>query len=199
MTSSGEFQPHIHISALPDISKANVDFLDSSFFQSAKSPRPELPTPASIIQQYGDNGACVVKIESLNLVVKINQASYLRLEEVQTMLAIRQVFPNGEVPVPEVFGWRKYEDQVFIYMSLVHGQTLREAWSSLTVDDKRSLQSDLSQIVASIRRITQDSPHVIGTKPNPNLRMMLTRSQHLSIKAKCKIDFFDSITRRVRS
>jgi hypothetical protein len=81
------------------------------------------------------------------------------------MRAIRQVFPNGEVPVPEVFGWRKHGDQVFIYMSIIHGKTLREVWPLLTEDDKRSIQSDLSGIIASLRRIAQDPPNVIGTAP----------------------------------
>ena len=153
-----------------------MDFLDSSFFQSDESLIPQLPTPVSIIEQYGDKGARVIKIEDLNVAVKIDQASYLRLEEAQTMRAIRQIFPNGEVPVPEVFGWRRYNDQVFIYMSLVHGQTLREAWSSLTVDDKTSIRRDLGQIVASLRRITRGSPDVIGTAPYPFLGILLTRS-----------------------
>ena len=89
MTPDKEVRPYIRTSTLPDISETTVDFLDSSFFQSAGSPRPELPTPASNIQQHGDNGARVVKTESLNLKVKINEASDLRLEEVQTMCAMR--------------------------------------------------------------------------------------------------------------
>ncbi|KAF4462113.1 phosphotransferase enzyme family [Fusarium albosuccineum] len=154
----------IDVSALPDISQSEMDLLDSSFFQSGDSPRPQLPTPASILEEYGDHGADVVKIKELNLAVKINAQSYLKLEEVQTMWALRKIFPNGEVPVPEVFGWRIYDGRVFLYMSLVSGQTLREAWPSLTADDKSSLQIRLKEIVASLRRLTQ-SPEIIG-KPH---------------------------------
>lgn len=103
MASIRSCQPYLDILALPDISKSEMDFLDSSFFRSHAS----LPTPASILQQYGARGACVIKIPDLSMAVKIDQASYLRLEEVPTMYAMRQMFPDGEVPVPEVFGWRK--------------------------------------------------------------------------------------------
>ncbi|KAL7917162.1 phosphotransferase enzyme family protein [Trichoderma austrokoningii] len=155
MASDGSCKPYLAISTLPDISKAEMDFLDS-FFQSDQFPRPQLPTPASIIHNHPT-------IKELNMVVKINHASYLRLEEAQAMCAIRQVFPNGEVPVPEVFGWRRHGNQVFLYMSLIHGPTLREAWPSLTEDDKLSIRNQLGQIVASLRRITQHSPNTIAS------------------------------------
>ncbi|KAI5457659.1 kinase-like domain-containing protein [Mariannaea sp. PMI_226] len=156
----------IDTSSLPDISKPEMDFLDSSFFQSDKSPRPQLPTPASIIEAYGDGGARVVKIENLNIAVKINHTSHLRLEEAQTMRVIRQIFPNGEVPVPEVFGLRRHRNQNFVYMSLVHGKTLREAWPSLTKGDKELIGSELRQIIASLRLITQDCPNQIASVNN---------------------------------
>ncbi|KAK4544874.1 hypothetical protein LTR36_003778 [Oleoguttula mirabilis] len=77
------------------------------------------------------------------------------------MRALRQAFPQGEVPVPEVFGWRRHEGQNFIYMSLIHGPTLREAWSSLTEGDKQSISVGLSGIVWSLQQITHDSPGML--------------------------------------
>ncbi|KAK7430658.1 hypothetical protein QQZ08_002700 [Neonectria magnoliae] len=177
MAPNGTCQPYIDISTLPDISKAEMDFLDSSFFQSDKSPRPQLPTPTSIIQQYGDGGARVVKIESLNIAVKINHASYLRLEEAQTIRVIRQIFPNGEVPVPELFGWRRHGDQIFIYMSLIHGQTLREAWSSLTEDEKVSIRNELGQIVTSLRLDYEEGPFLAIKSFNDWLFAAATRQR----------------------
>lgn len=163
MAPNESFRPYLDTSTLPDVSKTETDFLDSSFFQSDGSPRLQLPTPTSIIEDYGDGGARVVRIESLNVAVKIDHVSHLRLEEVQAMRAIRQIFPNGEIPVPEVFGWRRHGDQNFIYMSLIHGKTLREAWPSLTEDDKEFIRSELRQIIASLRLITQECPNQIGT------------------------------------
>ncbi|KAL1297356.1 hypothetical protein AAFC00_004897 [Neodothiora populina] len=163
MSSNESRQPHLDILTLPDISKSDMDLVDSSFFQSDDSPKRELPTPASILEKGGDQGVSVIKIPDLNIAVKIDQATYLRLEEAQTMCAMRQMFPNGEIPVPEVFGWRRYNGQVFIYMSLIHGETLRVAWPSLTEDNKLSIQSDLRQIIMRLRRITQDAPPVIAS------------------------------------
>lgn len=166
MAPKGSQRPRIDISSLPDSSEVEIDFHDTSFFQLSPDPFPQLPTPASILEQWPDHGGGVIKFEHLNLAVKLGDSSYLRLEEAQTMRAIRQAFPHHDVPVPEVFGWRKYGDQNFIYMSLVRGQTLREAWQSLTEADKESICGELSRIVAALRQITQDSPNrFIGTSP----------------------------------
>jgi hypothetical protein len=150
-------QPLIDISSLPDISIEHMDFHDTSFFQSNGPSLPQLPTPEIILQQHPDLSDGIVKFEHLNLVVKVGYSDYLRLEEAQTMRALRQAFPDNEVPVPEVFGWRTSGDQVFIYMSLIHGKTLREAWPSLTDVDKKSICDELRQIVFALRRITQGS------------------------------------------
>ena len=158
--------PRIGVSALPDISKDEMDFLDSSFFQSGESPKPQLPPPASIVEKYGSRGgALIVRIEEQNMIIKIDHKSYLRLEEAQAMCAIRKAFPNGEIPVPEVFGWRRHDDHVFLYMSIIHGKTLRQAWPLLTVDDKRSIHEDLARITDSLKRIVPYPPGMIGTPP----------------------------------
>ncbi|POR35336.1 Phosphotransferase enzyme family protein [Tolypocladium paradoxum] len=155
MAAQDTHRPLIDISSLPDISKAEMDFHDSSFFRC--NARPQLPTPTAILQQFPDRGATVVKFEHLNLAVKYGHSSYPRLEEAQTMRAIRQAFPHDDIPVPEVFGWRKHGDLNFIYMSLIRGKTLREAWPSLTEGDKMSISSELRRIVAALRRATQGS------------------------------------------
>lgn len=168
MTGKGTCCPLIDISSLPDISRTEVDFHETSFFNSSQRPFPQLPTPASILQQYPNHGAGVIKYEHLNLAVKIGDSSYLRLEEAQTMRAIRDAFPHDVLPVPEVFGWRKYEDQTFIHMSLIYGPTLREVWPTLTEADKESICGELSGVIAALRRITQGSSSpFIGTAISP--------------------------------
>lgn len=167
MSADGGSRLHdvrIDISALPDITQPEMDFLDTSFFQTRDSAeaRPELPTPCSLFEEYGDCGADVIKIEKLNLAIKTDSQAHLNLEEAQTLWAIRKAFPNGEIPVPEVFGWRKYEDRVFIYMSLVPGETLRDVWPSLTEGDKASLQNQLKHIIGGLRNLKQ-SPEIIGS------------------------------------
>jgi aminoglycoside phosphotransferase len=97
----------------------------------------------------------VVKFHHLDLVVKFGDQSRLRLEEALAMRAIRRMFPGNEVPVPEVFGWKAHQGQNFIYMSLIRGPTMRDAWPSLTESDKTSICDQLGGIVAALRRLHQ--------------------------------------------
>lgn len=55
---------------------------------------------------------------------KIDSIKNFRLEEVQTMRAMRSVFPIGDITVPEVFGWRQHDGQIFVYMSVLPDITL---------------------------------------------------------------------------
>lgn len=146
--------------ALPDITKPEMDFIESSFFQSSDCQMPRLPSPASIIQQYGNQGHVVI-IEHLVLAVKIGYADRVRLEEVQAMRAIRQVFLHYEIPIPKVFGWRTHGQQLFMYMSLVQGITLFQAWPFLTPDDMTSIQRDLRRVTSLLRQIVQLEPENI--------------------------------------
>ncbi|PNY21222.1 Uncharacterized protein TCAP_07279 [Tolypocladium capitatum] len=158
MAAKDTQRPCIDIFSLPDVLEAEIDFYDTSFFQSSAAPSPQLPTPSSILAQWPKLGSGVVKFEHLHLAVKFGDSTYVRLEEAQTMRAIRQAFPHNDVPVPEVFGWRKHGDQNFIYMGLIRGPTLRQAWGSLTEAEKKSICGELSRIVEALRRITPDSP-----------------------------------------
>ncbi|ROT39297.1 kinase-like protein [Sodiomyces alkalinus F11] len=151
--------PTMDVRLLPDISKPVRDFRESSFFRSASSssPTPQLPPPAIVRKEGQVQGRKTVKFEHLNLVVKFGDPSWVRLEEAQALRAIGQLFPAKEVPVPELFGWRVDEGQNFIYMSLIHGPTLGEGWSLLNQEEKKSICGQLSEIVASLRRIQQPS------------------------------------------
>ncbi|KAI1144714.1 hypothetical protein F4825DRAFT_467884 [Nemania diffusa] len=143
-------RPVIDISSLPDISRDEHEFHDTSFFQS-QAEHPNL-----------SNGVAIY--EDLNLVVKFDDLRFLRREEAQALRAIRQAFPDGEVPVPEVFGWKVCGHRMFLYMSLIVGKTLREAWPLLTKHDKSAISSELSHIVTALRRVSPDpSGPFIGT------------------------------------
>ncbi len=149
-------QPSILISTLPDISLAEIDFHDTSFFRP--KPTRQLPTPDQVLQRLPTPYDGVARFEHLNLIVKVGQDDYYSLEEVQTMRALKQLFPNGEVPVPEVYGWRKSGRRIFIYMSLEPGKTIGEAWPSLTGEERETICNELWQIVQALRRISQESP-----------------------------------------
>lgn len=159
-------QPCISQSMLADISQNEMTFYDTSFFNHDPESSRQLPTPASVLERSRNGGRSVVKYDDLQLVVKFGPFDYSPLEEAQTMRAIRQAFPHGEVPVPEVFGWRKHEGLNFIYMSLVEGRTMRQAWPSLNEAEKETLCADLGRIVACLQRLTHDLRGImIGTLP----------------------------------
>lgn len=169
MKATDENQPVMEISALPDISREKAGFLDASFFRSnGASSHPRFPTPTEISQDPSNDNRKVVIFESLNLAVKVKHKSTIKLEEVQAMIAIRRAFPNGEVPVPEVFGWRQHNEKIYIYQSLSPGTSLKQAWPSLTKAEKVSICGELSKIVAALRLIKQNTPHYfIGTVTLP--------------------------------
>lgn len=43
---------------------------------------------------------------------------------------------KGVVPVPEVLGWTEAEEQIFIYMALVEGETLERKWGGLSEGER---------------------------------------------------------------
>ena len=159
MKPRDEHELFMDISSLQDISKPEIDFLETSFFRSnGASPMPHLPTPTEILHQYpNQHQGGIFKFEALSLAVKVGQISFVRLEEAQTMIAIRRIFPDGEVAVPEVSGWRRQGDTVYIYMSLVPGTTLGRAWPSLTKAEKEYICGELSRIVSASRRVKQST------------------------------------------
>ncbi|KAI1312840.1 kinase-like domain-containing protein [Xylaria venustula] len=156
MALDADIRPVIDISSLPDISRDEYDFHDTSFFQSQAGRTVQLPSPTEVLQRHSGLRRGVVTYEDLNLVVKFNSSHFLRREEAQTLRAIKQAFPEGEVPVPEVFGWRVYDGCTFLYMSIVVGKTLREAWPLLTKDDKSAIATELGHIVKALRRVSPD-------------------------------------------
>ena len=72
------------------------------------------------------------------------------------MWAIRHTL-GQQVPVPEVYGWCRDGKEVFIYMQLIEGQTLEDAWNTLSKTDRASIHRELHQIVQSLRSLRQPS------------------------------------------
>ena len=156
MADAGLRRPRICTADFSDTSEPEVSFHDTSFFRHGHQA---LPTPATVLAASTNASASVVTFEDLNLVVKfgsLSSQSPVSLEEAQALRAIRRAFANEEIPVPEVFGWKRHGDQNFIYMSLIRGQTLREAWKALDTSDKKAICAQLKQIVTSLRSASHD-------------------------------------------
>ena len=134
-----------------DVSVGSVDCLDSSFFK-VHGPSGSLPTPAQVraLLKPGSNKTQPppVKFEELNLLVKFGPHVYVN--EAQCLRMIRNTF-GKRIPVPEVYGWRTDNRQVFIYMQLIRGHTLRERWDDLSTSDRIAICSDLRDILKALR------------------------------------------------
>jgi hypothetical protein len=137
----------------PDPTKLEMDFTESSFFKLSGGKR-HLPTPAevrvSLIQKN------VVRFENLNLLVKFGDN--VKVAEAQSQWALRRAI-GDKVPIPEVYGWRVDQGQVFIYMQLIPGPTLKQGWHSLNDSDKEAVCHQLRQIIDSLRQVKQDAPN----------------------------------------
>ncbi|EIT78206.1 hypothetical protein AO1008_01124 [Aspergillus oryzae 100-8] len=125
---------------LPDTTKKEIDFTDTSFFTT--SPNRHLPTPAQVRALSKDIDTSwqptSIEFRNLNLIVKFGL--YVAIVEALNLWMVKKVF-HDKVPVPELFGWRvDDEDYVFIYMELIEGPTLDECWNRLGTVEKRTLR-----------------------------------------------------------
>lgn len=62
-----------------------------------------------------------VIFEEMGLFVK--WGSSVQISKAQCLFAVYQ-FLQGDVPVPEVYGWRTKGNEAYIYMEYVNGQSL---------------------------------------------------------------------------
>jgi aminoglycoside phosphotransferase (APT) family kinase protein len=90
----------------------------------------------------------------MKLVVKYGPS--LSIAEGQCLWAIQKSI-GQEVPVPEVYDWCRHRNDVFIYMQLVEGQTLEDAWDTLAENDRTQIHQQLRHILTSLRSLRQAS------------------------------------------
>ncbi|KAK3941223.1 kinase-like domain-containing protein [Diplogelasinospora grovesii] len=150
------------LSQLPDISLAEFNFLDSSFFSSQYGACTcrKLPSPQEVLGASGTPSGYdgVWHFQELGVLIKFGHPSRVDLEEALALRFINKMFPADEVPAPEVFGWKSTRDHPgyesnFIYMSFLPGQTLRDAWETLSQEDKASVSQQLAGIVKRLRSV----------------------------------------------
>jgi hypothetical protein len=144
--------PTISRKELQDTSKAERDFVESSFF---KPPDRKLPTPAHV-KSLDTTKQGIVMFPGMDLVVKFGPR--VTVEEAVTMWAITKLF-NDQIPVPELFGWRSFQNEIFIYMELIQGVTMKQRWSDpgLSDPDRLSLCKQLRQMISSLRQLQHES------------------------------------------
>ncbi|POR33125.1 Uncharacterized protein TPAR_06647 [Tolypocladium paradoxum] len=141
-------------------SKRTRVFPNSSFFNEGRAPA--LPTPADIRQINEASGHIraryfnrppPVRIPSLGLLVKYG--ADITVVEAETQIMVREKL-QGQVTVPEVFGWTEDGGQRFIYMSLIEGSTLHERWEDMSEAERGAVCEELRCAVKAWRTLEQD-------------------------------------------
>lgn len=150
-------QVEISTQTLPPAESAT--FLESSFF-SRNGPGAELPSPANILElgivqdptlKDRDFAFKPVRYEHLGLVVKYGRAPQVTVAEGQLLWALCRVLPA--VPVPEVYGWTHDNGQVFIYMELVQGVTLKQRWDLPDQEERVDVCKQLRVMISDLRKL----------------------------------------------
>ncbi|KAF1956561.1 hypothetical protein CC80DRAFT_535230 [Byssothecium circinans] len=115
----------------------NIEFRDSTFFKTHDT----LPTPANVRRVASQSTNPMAQIPTRpppvlfpdqGLIVKYG--TEITIAEGQCLLYIRKAL--RDVPVPELFAWRKDDGQVFLYMELIEGITLEKKWETMGEEDK---------------------------------------------------------------
>lgn len=141
-----------------------LDFRDTHFFcANGSGTTAVLPSPAAVRALRSNDTSGHVIFEDLGLFVKFGETHKVSIEEAQTLQAIRRAFPNEEIPVPELYGWRRSDGINFIYLSLVRGVSLETCWSTLNGEEKTSISKQLEHIVSLLKSLKQPTTqHLIG-------------------------------------
>ena len=148
---------------LPSV--ANETFEQTSFFRWYHGKA--LPTPQEVRNRAATCGHNLSKIRrpdpvrfpELKLLVK--WGSDVTVAEGQCIWFLRERC-GDEVPVPEIYGWRSDGDVTFLYMELVHGDTLETRWPTLATCDREEICRQLQDMVKCLRRLKRkDHPDSI--------------------------------------
>ncbi|KAH7360971.1 kinase-like domain-containing protein [Rhexocercosporidium sp. MPI-PUGE-AT-0058] len=134
-------------------SSEDTYFKDTTFFAHGNV---SLPTPADVRRAAGPktplNSPTPVVFSALNLIVKYGPT--ITVTEGQCLWALGHLLPS--VPVSEVYGWCREQGETFIYMQLVDGITLEQAWPNFDIEDKFEICQQLQRILENLRQLKQD-------------------------------------------
>jgi len=140
---------------------AALDFHDARFFREHDAS--ELPDPADVLAAHGSRAGRAI-FPGLQLFIKFGPDERVRIEEAQVLQAVRRAFRFDQVPSPELIAWRRIDDISFIYMELIPGTTLKDAWPSLTHEERRSITMQLGSSIDMLKTPQQHPGHeMIGS------------------------------------
>jgi hypothetical protein len=137
-------------------SAERIVFPNSSFF-AQNGASASLPSPSAVRaaganvpggSEYPRVRPLAVPFDSMNVMVKYGRE--ITISEGQCLWAIRNKLGH-RLPVPEVYGWCRDGNEVFIYMELIRGDTLHSRWAGLSRQEKEDISTQLRQMVGALR------------------------------------------------
>ncbi|KAI0129591.1 kinase-like domain-containing protein [Xylariales sp. AK1849] len=131
---------------------------ESSFFRDRQASA--LPSPAEIRALNEKSGH--YRATLFNRPCPVYGAD-VTVAEAETQILMRQLL-QGQVPIPEVFGWAVDGAQTFIYMAWIRGDTLQSRFANLDESERQAVCKELKGRVDAWRTLVQDeSDTYIGT------------------------------------
>jgi hypothetical protein len=89
--------------------------------------------------------------------------------EGKAMMLLRRALPSlveraGEVPVPEVFGWRRDAEtgERFVYVDLPRGEVLAQRWAGMSQTEREEVCAQLKGWVGAWRRLRLGGVGFVG-------------------------------------
>jgi hypothetical protein len=173
-----------------------VTFQDSSFFR--KHEATSLPSPDAIRELASrslDPGATrrtrppPVYFPNLGLCVK--WGTDVTIAEGQCLMLVHREL-SQDVPVPEVYGWCKDDEQVFIYMELIDGVTLETSWEGLNERDRLAICGQLRCMIDAWRNLAcaSDSAFIGKSIRAPSVREITTKANDIGRQSLSKYSNF---------
>ncbi|EPS41439.1 hypothetical protein H072_4673 [Dactylellina haptotyla CBS 200.50] len=158
----------IRVSELP--AEKNVDFIETSFFHENNSRK--LPTPSEVRSRATHprtHRPDPIRFTEDNLIVKWGE--YVTIAEGQVYWML-QTHLKGEIPAPEIYGWRTEGNQVFLYLEYITENQLEEVHHELGTESRSKINSQIRSIKTALLRLrqnpTQEFLGSIGGQPLPD-------------------------------
>ena len=136
----------------------NTFFPNSGFFRN-NGRQASLPSPEKVRQKARELGSRSVRRKP-HSVPFISQGLFVKYGRRVTIaqgivLWLIRSYLGARVPVPEIYGWCRDDDEAFIYMEYIKGPTLEDVMSDLSQKVLLDVASQLSAIVLAFRSLRQ--------------------------------------------
>ncbi|KAF2674159.1 hypothetical protein BT63DRAFT_419466 [Microthyrium microscopicum] len=166
----------VHIAELPH--GDHLQFQDTAFFihKRGSFPAPEEVRSKNIHlngnRAWGSRPP-PVPFPELGLIVKFG--SEITIAEGQCLWYLNSYLKDS-VPTPEVFGWLQDGNEVFIYMELIKGDTLKERWPLLNEEEKGTICTQIGGCMEAWKELRQEKePYFIGHVGNQGVGDIIFR------------------------